>query len=460
MKKRILSVLLAFAMIFTLMPTALAAPTTYQVVTVDKTTVQAGETVNVKVTLPEGIQTAGSFTVVMDFDKGKFEVMSLNYPDDLEAWNEAKNKTASVEVVTNTPDIANVSGQLTANASYPYNTIKVAGVTVIDATLKAKASGVAAFSFSIFEITYSDNGTQYIVKKDQLEAPPSVTIPKAPITSVSAKVDAPQKGVALDTTVDVGGATAYTGTVKWYVGETEATETIAKANTEYTAKITLTASSGESFDAALDNTTTTEGYAVKKVSNTELLLTKPFPRTNDKDTPVCVAPTGVTATFGSALSTITLTNPTGNTAGKWYWMDNTQKVGNVKDNPHTYKAKFVPNDTTNFSTVENIDVTVNAKQVVLNAGYPIMIPIEVDYTGSAIEPIPTIKTDNYGDALVLNQDYKITKYENNTNVGTGKIFIEPLANGNYSFTAGSYTFTIKAGTSSISITGDPSKPYD
>ena len=47
MKKRILSVLLTFAMIFTLMPTALAAPTTYQVVTVDKTTVQAGETVNV-----------------------------------------------------------------------------------------------------------------------------------------------------------------------------------------------------------------------------------------------------------------------------------------------------------------------------------------------------------------------------------------------------------------------------
>ena len=459
MKKRILSVLLAFAMIFTLMPTALAAPTTYQVVTVDKTTVQAGETVNVKVTLPEGIQTAGSFTVVMNFDKEKFEVTKYKKPAPLNCLD-GENEADTVSVLKNTAEIANNSGQLTVNASYPYNTIEVAGVTVIDATLKAKASGVAAFSFSIFEITYSDNGTQYIVKKDQLEAPPSVTIPKAPITSVSAKVDAPQKGVALDTTVDVGGATAYTGTVKWYVGETEATETIAKANTEYTAKITLTASSGESFDAALDNTTTTEGYAVKKVSNTELLLTKTFPKTNDKDTPVCVAPTGVTATFGSALSTITLTNPTGNTAGKWYWMDNAQKVGNVKDNPHTYKAKFVPTNTANFSTVENIDVTVTATQVVLGAGYPIMIPIEVYYTGSAIEPTPTIKTDNYGDELVLNQDYKIKKYEDNTNVGRGKIYIEPLANGNYSFTAGSYTFTIKAGTSSISITGDPSKTYD
>ena len=460
MKKRILSVLLAFAMIFTLMPTALAAPTTYQVVTVDKTTVQAGETVNVKVTLPEGIQTAGSFTANLKFDMTLFEVVSRVAPPKISATDEGYGSQDDVKIFANTAAIANTSGELTANAAYTYNTMEVAGVTVIDATLKAKASGVAAFSFSIFEITYSDNGTQYIVKKDQLETPPSVTIPKAPITSVSAKVDAPQKGVALDTTVDVGGATAYTGTVKWYVGETEATETIAKANTEYTAKITLTASSGESFDAALDNTTTTEGYAVKKVSNTELLLTKPFPRTNDKDTPVCVAPTGVTATFGSALSTITLTNPTGNTAGKWYWMDDAQKVGNVKDNPHTYKAKFVPNDTANFSTVENIDVTVTATQVVLNAGYPIMIPIEVYYTGSAIEPTPTIKTDNYGDELVLNQDYKITKYEDNTNVGTGKIFIAPLTNGNYSFTAGSYTFTIKAGTSSISITGDPSKPYD
>ena len=460
MKKRILSVLLAFAMIFTLMPTALAAPTTYQVVTVDKATVQAGETVNVKVTLPEGIETAGSFTANLKFDTTLFEVVSRVAPPKISAIDEGYGSQDDVKIFANTAAIANTSGELTANASYTYNTMEVAGVTVIDATLKAKASGVANFSFTIFEITKSEGGTQYIVKKDQLETPPSVTIPKAPITSVSAKVDAPQKGVALDTTVDVGGATAYTGTVKWYVGETEATETIDKANTKYTAKITLTAGSGESFDAALDNTTTTEGYAVKKVSNTELLLTKPFPRTNDKDTPVCVAPTGVTATFGSALSTITLTNPTGNTAGKWYWMDNTQKVGNVKDNPHTYKAKFVPNDTTNFSTVENIDVTVNAKQVVLNAGYPIMIPIEEYYTGSAIEPTPTIKTDNYGDELVLNQDYKIIKYENNTNVGTGKIFIEPLANGNYSFTAGSYTFTIKAGTSSISITGDPSKTYD
>ena len=291
----------------------------------------------------------------------------------------------------------------------------------------------------------------------------SAKILKSPIASVTASVDAPVKGKALDTTVDIGTATGYTSKVEWYKGNTATGTAVtgsAAANQVYTVKITLTAKTGESFDAALDNTTTTEGYAVKKVSNTELLLTMTFPKTNDKGTPVCVAPTGVTAAFGSALSTITLTNPTGNTDGRWYWMDNTQKVGNVKDNPHTYKAKFVPTDTANYKTVENIDVTVTATQVALGAGSPIMIPIEVYYTGSALEPTPKIMTVLYGDELVLGLDYEITKYEDNTNVGTGKIFIAPLANGNYSFTAGSYTFDIKAGTSSISITGDPGKTYD
>ena len=176
MKKRILSALLAFAMIFTLMPTALAA-TTYQVVTVDKTTVQAGETVNVKVTLPKGIRTAGSFTVDLKFDKDKFEVQKFKSVTMLSA-TDGDGEDAVVAPVKGTVTTANEQGALKVNAAYPYNTIQVAGVTVIDATLKAKAPGDAAFSFSIFEITYSDNGTQYIVKKDQLEAPPTVTITK------------------------------------------------------------------------------------------------------------------------------------------------------------------------------------------------------------------------------------------------------------------------------------------
>ena len=176
MKKRILSVLLAFAMIFTLMPTALAAPTTYQVVTVDKTTVQAGETVNVKVTLPNISETAGSFTVSLNFDKTLFEVTKFSSVPFLTA-TDGDGETAYVSPVKGTKNSSNENGSLDVNAAYIFNTMEVAGVTVIDATLKAKASGTAAFSFTTFEITKSESGsTVWIVKDTDLEAPPSVTI--------------------------------------------------------------------------------------------------------------------------------------------------------------------------------------------------------------------------------------------------------------------------------------------
>ena len=176
MKKRILSVLLAFAMIFTLMPTALAVPTTYQVVTVDKTTVQAGGTVNVKVTLPNISETAGSFTVNLKFDTTLFEVVKRAAPPTISATDEDYGTPDDVKIVANNAAGANSVGELTANAAYTFNTMEVAGVTVIDATLKAKATGTAAFSFTTFEITKSEGNTVWIVKDTDLEAPPSVTI--------------------------------------------------------------------------------------------------------------------------------------------------------------------------------------------------------------------------------------------------------------------------------------------
>ena len=279
MKKRILSVLLAFAMIFALMPTALAAPTTYQVVTVDKTTVQAGETVNVKVTLPNISETAGSFTVSLNFDKTLFEVTKFSSVPFLTA-TDGDGEPAYVSPVKGTKDSSNENGSLDVNAAYIFNTMEVAGVTVIDATLKAKATGTAAFSFTTFEITKSESGsTVWIVKDTDLEAPPSVTIPKAPITSVTASVDAPVKGQPLDTTVDIGTATGYTGTVEWYEGTTATGSPVtgtAKPSQFYYAKITLTAKPGETFADTLATGSTIGDYSVTRNSETELYLTKVY----------------------------------------------------------------------------------------------------------------------------------------------------------------------------------------
>ena len=445
MKKRIYSILLTLAMLFTFIPTQVFAAGNCLEIT--PVSAKVGDEVTLTYTAQKEVNDLAAVSIRITFDSAKFEVTAVEYPK-LSNFS----PTGSNVKESNTNSWFSVSWtDEDAGLVIPANT------ALVKATLKVKAGGGSSSDFNVAHVAISgaagttlDNATNGLDKTSA-----TVTIPKAPITSVTiADLDAPVKGAAPDTSVTVT-PSGLVADVKWFDGKTQVTGNFA-ASTKYTVKIKLTASGGDNFAEIV----TAGDYTVTRNSETELLLTKTFPKTNDRDTPVCVAPTGVTATFGSALSTITLTNPTGNTAGKWYWMDNTQKVGNVKDTPHTYKAKFVPNDTANFSTVENIDVTVTATQVVLGAGYPIMIPIEEYYTGSAIEPTPTIKTDNYGDALVLNQDYKITKYEDNTNVGTGKIFIAPLTNGNYIFTAGSYTFTIKAADSSISITGNPSKTYD
>ena len=159
------------------MPTAFAAGP-YQIVEVTPATAAPGDTVNVKITLPEGIETAGSFTIDMKFDKDIFEVTEIKRPPRLTATNEEYAEEEKVSIVIVDLAGANTNGVLACNAAYTYNTMKVAGVTVIDATLKVKegASGTAEFSFDIFEITKSEGGTQYIVKKEDVAPPPSITI--------------------------------------------------------------------------------------------------------------------------------------------------------------------------------------------------------------------------------------------------------------------------------------------
>ena len=113
--------------------------------------------------------------------------------------------------------------------------------------------------------------------------PATVTITKAPITSVSATVAQPVKGHPLDTSVNVYGATAYTADVMWKADGRTVTGD-AQADTVYTALITLRAKEGESFSSSLNNTTTPGGYSIEWLNSTELLLTKEFDRTQVKGT--------------------------------------------------------------------------------------------------------------------------------------------------------------------------------
>ena len=177
-------------------------------------------------------------------------------------------------------------------------------IPILTATfdIVAGQSGPAVFTIDSISITDKSGDEENTSPGAGSVTTTTVTIPKAPITSVTAKVAAPQKGQLLDTTVDIGTATGYTSKVEWYKGNAATGSTVsgkAEANQVYTAKITLTAKTadGESFDASLNGKDTAEGYKIKFVDASKLELTKTFDATADKDL------TGLTVTTQPSKTT-------------------------------------------------------------------------------------------------------------------------------------------------------------
>ncbi|MBO4682562.1 MAG: hypothetical protein J5618_01740, partial [Bacilli bacterium] len=76
-----------------------------------------------------------------------------------------------------------------------------------------------------------------------------------------------------------------------------------------------------------------------------------------KATPTYVAPKDIEAPYDVTLSKVAL--PEG-----FSWMDNTQVVN--KWGEQTYKAKFTPSDTANYNVIENIDIKVNVKWILVD----------------------------------------------------------------------------------------------
>lgn len=76
-----------------------------------------------------------------------------------------------------------------------------------------------------------------------------------------------------------------------------------------------------------------------------------------KADPTYVVPTDIEAPYDVALSTIGL--PEG-----FSWMDGTQKTSVLGEN--TFKGRYAPSDTANYNIVENIDIKVNVKWVLVD----------------------------------------------------------------------------------------------
>ncbi len=463
MKKRLLSLLLSLLLLLSLVPaTALAASGNISMTVSPSTgtmdTLHVGDTVTV--TVSNTAMTVSTFTFNVKFDKEKFECTSIvgadsEYPDDIGLEKES-GKTTWVDAQTkSTLQEANNTAAVGFGWAAADDT-KYKAATVVTITFKAKAPGSAEFVLS--EDSSGTNGFKGEVSST------SAKILKSPISSVTASVDAPVKGVALDTTVDVGGATAYTGTVEWYKGNTATGTAVtgkAAAKQIYTAKLTVTAKDAENFAESLNNKKTADGYTIIRVSDTVLTMTKTFPATAEKTL------TGIT------IKTCPYTTYTAGEQFNKAGMVITAAYddGSTKDVQPTY-FQFTPTalltvndkEVTITYTEGNVTqkakqkITVNPKALTATMVQPIA---SQPYTGSAIEPTVTVNVGNK--TLTAGTDYTVT-YKDNTNVGTAKVIV--TGKGNYTGSVeAKFNITAKALTASMvrdiaaqTYTGSPIVP--
>lgn len=441
--KRILAVILSLMMVFTTLGTVTfaAGGATNVSFTVDKTTAAVGDTISV--TISNGNMTVESFTCGFFFDLTKLECTSISGPNstkpgfffitDDEYGAPWKATAASKVSDANTSGTVGIAFAGTEDIAYK------AGV-VLTATFKVKATGDAAFTL------YEDTGGTDRFKSDSIVTK-TVSIAKAPISSVSASVEKPVAGKALDFNGTVDSSAPYSiAKVEWFEG-TDATGTsvtgpaTAKADQFYYARITLTAKPGETFAASLDKTFSGD-YSVTRNSDTELYLTKAYPVTGSLPAAsVTAAPTAkADLKYNGSEQDLLGFVGTANGGTMQYSLDNatwSTAIPKGKD-AKTYTVYYMVKGDSSHSdytpTSNTVSVKIDPKDI---SGVTIGTIANQPYTGSAITPDLEVKDG--ATTLVKGTDYTVSctdKY-----VGTATLTI--TGKENYTGTK-SANFTITA----------------
>lgn len=269
-----------------------------------------------------------------------------------------------------------------------------------------------------------------------------VTISKAPISSVSFTLTDPAQGAALPSLSGLG--SGYTGAVEWYEGDSATGTAVtgnAKPNQVYTAKITLTADSGESF---ADSVTIPTGYTKDSSStSSKLVLTNTFPKTDSLPAAsVTAAPAaksglkydgteqgllGFVGTANGGTMQYSLNNAT--------WSTAIPKGKDAKTYTVYYMVKGDSSHSDYTPTSNTVSVKIDPKDI---SGVTIGTIANQPYTGSAIAPDPAEVKDGTT-PLEKGTDYTVSctdKY-----VGTATLTI--TGKGNYTGTKDA-NFTITA----------------
>ena len=197
--------------------------------------------------------------------------------------------------------------------------------------------------------------------------------------------------------------------------EQNLTVMVNKADPAYTAPTGLQATYGD----LLSSVTLTNGWTWKTVTNTvgnvgereHIAIFTPEDTTNfntieesltitvAKANPTYTVPTNIEAPYGATLSIVVL--PEGFT-----WMDGTQKVDNWEAN--TFKAKYTPTDTANYNVIENIDVQVVIKWIIVDPDQD-TVNVEIDDGETNFDVSITVKVEVKTE---LSVEAKQTNYAN------------------------------------------------
>ena len=296
--KKLMAIILTLAMVMSLcvVPASAAGSGVAITITPDKSSVDTATgdavvtyTVKAKVTDPN--LKVGAMTIILDPGTGLklAEETKKKNPDFYYQANAAKyqyneetNDTGIFETVFNyAPKTKTFVASGTTNDRNLNSTHGEIVLMTIMGKIAKGTTGSVTLGASTANYGDPSGEASSIVNCDV--PPATVTITKAPITSVRATVSQPVKGQPLDTSVNVYGATAYTADVMWKADGGTVTGD-AQADTVYTALITIKAKEGEAFASSLNNTTTSDGYAIEWLNSTELLLSKELDRTQLKGT--------------------------------------------------------------------------------------------------------------------------------------------------------------------------------
>lgn len=150
--------------------------------------------------------------------------------------------------------------------------------------------------------------------------------------------------------------------------------------------------------------------SIKTKQGYDVLVNEKIPIVVVKATPTYTIPTDLTAEFGQKLSEIQL--PDG-----FKWMNDSQiinKGGKVK-----YKAKYIPSDTKNYETIENIDITIN-----VNKEKKIINP-EISIQNKVYDGTTNISLENINISNLEKNEYSIlSAISSDENVGKKKATIK------------------------------------